>query len=172
MFKKIKSLIKYFCYRIYSYGKQYEREIINKSFGFSKTVNHYNVSFEGNISIGSHTYINERTRIDTGPNAKITIGKHCAIGRNVHISAKTHNLIQPTTLDNSPNILHIEKDVTIGDYVWIGDNVLILPGVSISSYAVIGANSLVNRDVKAFEIVGGTPIKHIRFNKEHVNYSN
>jgi len=39
--------------------------------------------------------------------------------------------------------------------------------VTIGDYAVIGANSIVTKDVKDFEIVGGVPAKHIRFNTEH-----
>lgn len=146
---------------------QYEYEQLRKKFNFDSTVSVYGVSIEGNVSIGKHTYINEFSRVDTGPGSRIQIGSHCAIGRYVHITSKEHDLFQPTTDEDHPVIKHAEADVMIGNYVWIGDKVTILPGVIISDYAIIGAHSLVNTNVKAFEIVGGIPSRHIGFNTKH-----
>lgn len=168
--KIFKQIVKKICRKIVDIGIQYQNEEIYAKFGFPYSVKFYNVSFEGNISIGKFTYINERSRIDSGQKSKIIIGDHCAIGRNVHITSKTHSLRQPTTDYLHNSIPHIEKDINIGNYVWIGDNVIILPGVSIDDYAVIGANSVVNRDIISFETVGGNPIKHIRLNIEHYKY--
>ena len=120
--------------------------------------------------IGSNSYFNYSCRIDSGQNSKITIGRHCAVGRWVHITSKTHALEFPTTAEDNFQIGHKESDVKIGDYVWIGDHVYVGPGVTIGDYAIIGANSMVNRDVQPFEIVGGVPARHIRFNTEHRNF--
>ena len=120
--------------------------------------------------IGEFTYINEFSRIDSGKCSKVTIGRHCAIGRFVHITSKTHSLLSPTTDENTLVIEQEEDDVFIGNYVWIGDKVTILPGVKIGDYAIVGAHSLVTRDVRPFEIVGGAPASHIRFNLTHYRY--
>lgn len=67
--------------------------------------------------------------------------------------------------------LKIDKDgekVRIGDNVWIGRDAIILPGVTISNHAIIGAGAVVTKDVEKFEVVGGNPARNIRyrFNKE------
>ena len=156
--------------KIYQLAHEYHEQAVRAKFQLPASVRFNDVSLEGNVRIGDRTYINSFTRIDSGPNAKVSIGKHCAIGRFVHITAKTHNLQQPTTDENHPDILHIEKDVRIGDCVWIGDHVVILPGVTIGSHAVIGSHSVVKQDVGDFEVVGGVPARHLRFNTEHRRY--
>ena len=55
------------------------------------------------------------------------------------------------------------KPCTIGNDVWIGCNATILRGVKVGDGAVIGANSLVNRDVPPYAIVGGVPARIIRY---------
>jgi maltose O-acetyltransferase len=155
---------------IYRFALQYQRERVYEKFQFPQTVRFYNVSFEGNITIGDFTYINEGSRIDTGKTSKIVIGRHCAIGRFVHITEKSHDLQRPTTDDQHPVLLETENDTVIGDEVWIGDYVFIKDGVTIGNNAVIGAHSFVNRNVEPFEIVAGVPVKHIRINKGHYKY--
>ena len=166
----MKKIIKGFIFFIYRLMRQRERELIREKFGLSSTVTFSDLSIEGNVTIGEHTYFNDFARVDSGPNSKISIGKHCAIGRFVHITSKTHDLKQPTTMDGQHVIPHIEADVVIGNYVWIGDHVSIMPGVAVGDYAVIGAHSLVKKDIKSFEIVGGIPARHIRFNTIHKKF--
>lgn len=127
---------------------------------------------KGNITIGEGTYINGNERIVTGTNSKIIIGKNCAIGRFFGCASITHDLERPTKTDDYSTHLQKEADIIIGDCVWIGEKVTIREGVTIGNYAVIGANSVVTKDVKEFEIVGGVPAKHIRFNTEHYLYDN
>lgn len=129
----------------------------------------------GKVFLGSNVHIGEYTYINSGlvvgsEKSKVIIGKHCSIGRNVNIRSFSHDLKKPTS--DEENIIHdhIYDDITIGDYVWIGDNVYIKPGITIGNYAVIGANSVVLKNVEEFEIVGGIPAKHIRYNTEHYRY--
>lgn len=125
---------------------------------------------EGKITIGKGTYINSGYRLVSGDNSFVCIGRHCAIGRNFSAASRTHSLTRPTSDEMYDSHLKKEASINIGNYVWIGDNVFIKEGVTIDDYAIIGANSVVVKNVKRFEIVGGNPAKHIRYNTEHYKY--
>ena len=56
-----------------------------------------------------------------------------------------------------------EEPVIIGDDVWIGGRVIILPGVTIGSHSIIAAGAVVTKDVPEWAIVGGTPAKVLKF---------
>lgn len=122
-------------------------------------------------SIGDYTYIGEYCSI---PNAKI--GKFCSIGARCSIGGWQHDYYRETT---SPRVYrevleegYIEQrlQVTIGNDVWIGDNVVIIKG-NIGDGAVIGGGAVVTKDVPPYAIVGGNPTKVIkyRFNKEKID---
>lgn len=77
-------------------------------------------------------------------------------------------MLKPTGPAESRRV--IEKDIVIGDRCWIGTNVFIKEGVSIGNDVIIGANSVVVKDVKDKAIIGGVPAKIIRFkNSDEVN---
>ena len=168
----IKKLVKLIASKLYQLAKEYQHEQIRERFKLHKTVSYSNISLEGTISIGENTYLNDYTRIDSGAQSKIIIGRHCAIGRYVHITSKTHSLILPTTDEQNSEIKMEERDVLIGNYVWIGDKVTVLPGVRIGDYAILAAHTVVTKNVEPFEIVGGIPAKHIRYNTDHYRYLN
>jgi maltose O-acetyltransferase len=128
----------------------------------------HNCHLDRNVTIGEHTYVRGGV-IASGQNSKVVIGRYCALGRNISIRARTHDLKSPTA-GPGYNQLRKEADIIIGDYVWIGNNVYIREGVRIDSYAVIGANSVVVSDVKPFEIVAGIPARVIRLNTKHHCY--
>lgn len=68
--------------------------------------------------------------------------------------------------DNSPyenSLIRNNKAVIIGNDVWIGANVVILPGVSIGDGAIVAAGAVVTKDVKPYSIVGGVPAKIIKY---------
>ena len=115
-----------------------------------------------NITIAKGTYI-QSGEIFSG-DALVTIGKYCAIGKNVSIKARTHDLTQPTP--DEINLVNKQKfaNISIGDRVWIGDNVFIKEGINIGNDAVIAANSVVTKDVPAKMIAGGVPAKILREN--------
>lgn len=116
-----------------------------------------------NISIGEGTYI-KSGEIYAGE-ACVTIGKFCAIGKNVSIKARTHDLKRPTADPQHSINLKKYADITIGDHVWIGDNAFIKEGVNIGDHVVIGANSVVVKDIPPRAIVGGVPAQIIRYNE-------
>ena len=84
-----------------------------------------------NITIAKGTYI-QSGEIFSG-DALVTIGKYCAIGKNVSIKARTHDLTQPTP--DEINLVNKQKfaNISIGDRVWIGDNVFIKEGINIGN---------------------------------------
>lgn len=102
-----------------------------------------------------------------GPNilmsgfGKIEIGNNTIIGPNVEIMTSVHNY--NTDLLPYDGSKDITKDVIIGDNVWIGSSVIIMPGVRIGDGAVIGAKSFVNSDVPFCSISVGTPNKVIKY---------
>jgi len=118
------------------------------------------VRIEGNVSIGANSYINSGF-LQTGLNSRIVIGEWCAIGYNVSIISVTHNIDKPTGPVKDRPI--DERDIIIGDNVWIGSNVFINIGVNVGDNTIIGANSVVVKDVPNNAIVGGVPAKLIRF---------
>lgn len=109
-----------------------------------------------NVEIGKGTYMNSG-RIASDPKAKIKIGKFCAIGFNVNILGISHDPNNPT---GPVQLRHVVfGDITIGNGVWIGSNVIILPNIKIGDYSVIGANAVVTKDILDFQVVGGVPAK-------------
>jgi acetyltransferase-like isoleucine patch superfamily enzyme len=149
-----------------------KKKFIYKRFNFKK-VSLGNVDIVGDsVEIGKGTYFNGG-RISSCPEAKIKIGVLCAIGFNVSIMSSTHDPYNSTGLVHLRNVIY--KPVVIGDGVWIGNNVVILPGVTVGDFCVIGANSVVNSDVPDFAVYGGAPAKLLYMKdknkcKKHVDY--
>lgn len=91
----------------------------------------------------------------------ISIGNYCLIASHVSINSVTHNPDADLYRESV-----VEKEVIIGNNVWIGAHAVILPGVVIGNNAVIGASSVVNRNVPANTVVAGVPAKVIRHLKK------
>lgn len=107
-----------------------------------------------NITIGEHSYINMNCSfIDDG---KITIGKAVMLGANVAIATVGHP-IKP----DMRKYMYTDP-VVIEDNCWIGANVTICPGVTIGKNSVIGAGSVVTKDIPANVVAVGSPCKVLR----------
>lgn len=109
------------------------------------------------ILIGNNVRINSKCHI--GAINKITIGNDVLIGSNVFITDHSHGRgvseeaeIPPTNRD-----LYSKGEVIIEDKVWIGENVVILPGVHIGMGSIIGASAVVTKSVPAYSIAVGNP---------------
>ena len=100
-----------------------------------------------------------------GVNAKIygtcVIGKYVMMGEDCTIITRNH-AFQRTDIPMMYQGFEEEKPVYIGDDVWIGDRVTILPGVHIGNGCIIAAGAVVTEDVEPYTIVGGVPAKKIR----------
>lgn len=112
------------------------------------------------VSIGEGTYANMNlTLIDDW---KITIGKNVLIGPNVTLCTTGHPIHPKHRQDGMYSF-----PITIGDNVWIGGNVIVLPGVTIGENSVIGAGSVVTKDIPANVVAFGSPCKVYREINEH-----
>jgi acetyltransferase-like isoleucine patch superfamily enzyme len=111
----------------------------------------------GRIHIGEDTRLNRGCTLTSY--AQIRIDDFTIIGEFVSIRDANHGLKRGEPMRYQP---HTCKPILIGRDVWIGRGSCILPGVTIGEGAVIGANSVVTRDVPDFAIAGGVPAKVIK----------
>ena len=108
------------------------------------------------IHVGRDFFANYNcTIIDTAP---VTIGDHCQLAPGVAIYTAGHP-IHPATRNTG---YEYGRPIAIGDNVWIGGNTILLPGVRIGSNAVIGAGSVVTRDIPEWTVAAGNPCRVIR----------
>lgn len=122
----------------------------------------FRVDYGYNITVGDHFYQNfDCLFLDCAP---ITIGDNCAVGPGVHIYTGTHPLNPMLRQQAGHNYAY---SVSIGNNVWIGGRAIICPGVKVGDNVVIGAGSVVVKDVPANVVAAGNPAKIIReFNEE------
>jgi len=147
-----------------------------------------------NIIVGDYTYYDDFEDVGNfEKNVKyhfdflgdrLIIGKFCMIASGVQfimnganhkmdgITAYPFNIFGGAWHKVEPKLTELpyKGDTVIGNDVWIGTNVTVLPGIKIGDGAIIAANATVTRDVEPYSIVGGNPIKLIkmRFSKEKI----
>jgi len=160
---------------------------LDRRFVFEPPSRLSNLSMRGDCSIGAFSYT------VTGFAYGTHIGRYCSIARDVNIGQFNHPTTwlstspfqyeQGFTFATGAEFEHkavydatrpdpalsalarreLIRTTTIGNDVWIGHAAVIIAGVTVGDGAVIGANSVVTKNVEPYEIVGGTPAKHIRF---------
>lgn len=109
-----------------------------------------------NIEIGDNFYTNHNCVILDC--AKVTFGSNVFIAPNCVFSTAGHPLDAPQRNQG----LEYAYPITVGDNVWFGASVTVLPGVTIGSNTVIGAGSLVNRDIPDGVVAVGNPCRVLR----------
>lgn len=109
-----------------------------------------------NIEIGENFYANHNCVILDG--AKVTFGDNVFIAPNCVFTTAGH----PLDTEQRNKGLEYAYPVTVGDNVWFGASVTVLPGVKIGSNTVIGAGSLVNRDIPSGVVAVGNPCRVLR----------
>jgi maltose O-acetyltransferase len=108
------------------------------------------------LRIGARTFVNfGLTALDV---ATITIGDDVQIGPSVQLLTPTH----PVDPELRRSKLEAALPITIGDNVWLGGGVIVLPGVSIGANTVVGAGSVVVRDLRANVVAVGNPARIVR----------
>ena len=112
--------------------------------------------YGSHIEVGKNFFANYNcSLIDV---AKIKIGDNCMLAPNVAIYTAGHP-VHPVSRNSA---YEYGKEVTIGDNVWLGGNTVVCPGVHIGSNVVIGAGSVVTKDIPDWSIAAGNPCKVIR----------
>lgn len=153
--------------RIYELNRLHPRETATRDILLRSIIGHmgrnvvilspFFCDYGTQISIGDDTYINfNLTVLDEAP---VTIGSHVFIGPGCSLLTAVHPLDAQERNKGTEKALPI----TIGDSVWLGGNVTVLPGVTIGEGAVVGAGSVVTRDVPPRTVVAGNPARIIRW---------
>lgn len=171
---------KYICYGLYtifarhlppsysrfSFGSKFIRGFLTK-YIVDKTGKNINIEkgaiFSRKLVIGNNSGLGVNCNA-VGP---ITIGDNVMTGPNVTIFTQNHRHDRVDIPMNEQGYEEF-KEVKIGNDVWIGANVIILPGITINDGAIIGAGAVITRDVPAYTIVGGNPAKVLKYRKDPV----
>lgn len=117
------------------------------------------IAIGDNCHIGAFNHITCVNKIEIGDG--FVSGKWVTITDNSHGDTKFDTLRQPV----STRLVFSKGPVIIGRNVWVGDKATILAGVKIGDGAVVGANSVVTKDVPSYSIVGGNPAKVISYKR-------
>lgn len=119
-------------------------------------------SMSGNLSgffIDDTSHLKSGTFIDcTGG---VRIGRYMHPGRNLTIFSANHNYLNPNKIPYDEKVLL--RPVVIEDFVWIGANVTISPGVTVGEGSIIATGAVVTKDVPFCAVVGGNPAKIIKY---------
>lgn len=119
---------------------------------------------KGRFIIGKGSHLKSDSYIEYMGN--VTIGDYFHTGKGLTIFTANHDYDKGDTIPYSNDV--ILKEVVIGNWVWCGANVTIVPGVHIGDGAIIGAGAVVTKDVPECAIVGGNPAKIIKYrDKNH-----
>lgn len=155
-----------------------------------------NVITRPNIIIGDYTYYDDVHGAENFESHvthhyeflgdKLIIGKFCAIAQGIEfiMNGANHRMCSVTTYPFNimghgwekctPSLedLPLKGDTVVGNDVWIGQNVTVMPGVHIGDGAIIAADSVVTKDVPAYYIEGGNPCRIIkkRFEDKLIDY--
>lgn len=122
------------------------------------------------LQIGDNVQINDHVHITAVES--VTIGNNVLMASKIYISDSSHGSYSGTTLDSDPETPPAlrpltAKPVRIEDNVWLGENVAVLPGVTIGKGTIVGTNAVVTKSLPPYVIAAGIPAKPIkRFNKE------
>lgn len=184
MIKKILKILP-FIYLYRNFIRNVKLMITNKSLSIGVNSELYQVNFGKHNSIGAKCNL---LRVNIGDYSYISsnsffrdveIGKFCSIAPNVQVGLGYHPVhftsTHPVFYSNENHVGDVftdemlyedHKNTIIGHDVWIGANAIILDGVVVGNGAIIAAGSVVSKDVKDYEIVGGIPAKHIKYRFE------
>jgi acetyltransferase-like isoleucine patch superfamily enzyme len=145
----------------YSHGQQRARLRRGANVTFAPNVSFRNAE---RIEIGSGTHIGEYSVIWAGnTSGRIVFGEKCLLAPGVVVTASNYGIVRGTPVMDQPKV---ERDIVIGDGVWLGANVVVTAGVTIGPGAVVGAGAVVTRDLPPDCIAGGIPAKVIGMRPE------
>ncbi len=111
------------------------------------------IILEDGVGIGMNSTISAAVRIH--------IGRQVFTARNIYISDHGHEF-RDVNVPIADQSISEPAPVTIKDFSWLGQNVVVLPGVTIGKHSTIGANSVVNKDIPDYCVAAGVPARVIR----------
>jgi acetyltransferase-like isoleucine patch superfamily enzyme len=115
-----------------------------------------------NIAIGNNTVINRRCYLDG--RAGLRIGDNVSVSPECYLLSLGHDA-------QSPDFNGVPGPSSLGDYVWLGARVMVLPGVDMGRGSVAGAGAVVTRSCGEFEILAGVPAKKIGERNRDLRYT-
>jgi len=115
---------------------------------------HPSASFRSgnNIYLGTNSHISQYCCIWAGKNSQIVLGNNLLMGPGVKIFSSNHGKDLGVPMNSQ---VYVEKDVIVGNDVWLGANAVIVPGVNIGEGAIVAAGSVATRNVEPYTFVGG-----------------
>jgi len=120
-------------------------------------------NFNSNITLGKNFHLGDFSLIDC-VDAEVIIGDNCMIATHAQLIATNHNYLSKDILirDQGFGDESTKKGINIGNDCWIGGGACILPGVNLGDGVVVGAMSVVTKDVVPYSVVTGNPAKVIK----------
>jgi acetyltransferase-like isoleucine patch superfamily enzyme len=112
-----------------------------------------------NITLGRNAHINQYCCVWASKNSRIVLGDNLLMGPGVKIFSSNHRAALGSPMNAQP---FVEKDIVIGDDVWLGANSVVVAGVTIGEGAIVAAGSVVTKDVPTYTIVGGIPARPLK----------
>jgi acetyltransferase-like isoleucine patch superfamily enzyme len=158
-----------------TFDYRYVRRCVGKKTIVGKKTEIINFS---QVKIGSHCLIQDHVYIRAGLDGSISIGDYCAINSFAKLfghggikmgdysQVGPGSLITTTSHDYREALATEFKEVSIGEWAWIGAHCVILPGVTVGDHSVIGAGSIVTKDIPPYSIAVGSPAKVIGKNEK------
>lgn len=133
---------------------------------FDKHGKNVNIEKKADFGKGDGIVIGDNSGLGVNCSVRgpLEMGKDIMMGPDVVILTSIHNTERTDVSMRSQGDLPKQK-VTIGDDVWIGTRVIILPGVSIGKGSILGAGAVVTKDVPEYSVVAGVPARVIKFRK-------
>ncbi len=133
---------------------------------FDKHGRNINVEKGANFGLGTGISIGDNSGlgVDCFVRGPLEIGNDVMMGRWVIIMTNSHSTSRTDIPMNRQGNMP-QKKVIIGSDVWIGNRVIILPGVTVGNGSIIGAGAVVTKDVPDYAVVGGVPAKVIKYRK-------
>ncbi len=116
----------------------------------------------GSVYLGHNVYIGDFSIIRAS-HAEIRIGNNCMIAQQVKLISTNHAYKDRNVLMRLQHIDQVKKGIVIGNDCWLGAGCTILPGVKIADGAVIGANTVVTKDIPEYAVVVGNPGRIISY---------
>jgi acetyltransferase-like isoleucine patch superfamily enzyme len=128
-----------------------------KEFGWVQVSSHLTQRGSG-LQVGDDTYIGRNCVLGAG--GGLVIGSNVTLGAYVHLLAEDHEFEDSSRAVGEQGVRR--RGIVIEDGSWLGNSVLVVDGVTVGRNAVVGAGSVVTRDIPAAAVAGGNPARVIR----------